>query len=282
MHDSTMRLPLEDLPADIVGKAMRGLGLDASALAARCGMTEDAICTFLVGGQSEVDLGALAGALGLDADALLALAAGRHQPEPGPLPDGFAAANSPCGSMQVNAYLIWDPGTRLAALVDTGAAGPLLDIVKHVSLRLTAVLLTHTDHDHIAGLDKILRDAAITAHAPEREASALALARPFRPGARFQLGSVLLTAHSTAGHTPGHSSFTVHGLTRSVALIGDALFAGSIGKPRGDYHDQLRQTRAFLRQLPPDTLVAPGHGPLTTAAAERWGNPFLSDRLTDS
>lgn len=277
-----MVVALEDNPADIIGKAMRGLGLGTADLAARSGVAARAIDSFLGGAASPIDLPRLAVALGLDPTALAALAAGRHQPHPGNLPDGFAAATAPFGGMSVNSFLVWNPLNRHAVLFDTGAAGPLLALVQQAELTLTAVFLTHAHPDHCAGLTEITSRFRIPVHASAAEAAGVPGSQPFDPGARFQIDHVTLITHDTRGHSPGHTAFTVHGLSRPVAIAGDAIFAGSMGGPRGDYAEQLGLTRGFLHHLDPVTLIAPGHGPLTTAHAERTGNPFLSDALTDS
>ena len=70
----------------------------------------------------------------------------------------------------------------------------------------------------------------------------------------------------------------ITGLARPLAVVGDALFAGSLGGAPGAYAEQLDNTAQKILTLPGDTLVAPGHGPLTTVAAERAHNPFFSNR----
>jgi hydroxyacylglutathione hydrolase len=80
----------------------------------------------------------------------------------------------------------------------------------------------------------------------------------------------------TNGHSPGGTSYVVHGLQHPVAVVGDSLFAGSMGGAPNDYQKALRNNLEKLLSLPEDTLVCPGHGPLTTVANEREHNPFFA------
>jgi glyoxylase-like metal-dependent hydrolase (beta-lactamase superfamily II) len=94
-------------------------------------------------------------------------------------------------------------------------------------------------------------------------------------GIRLSLGGLTFEVRHVPGHSPGHVAFVGHG----VAVVGDALFAGSIGRtdlPGGDAETLLTSIREQLLTLPDDTIVYPGHGPATTIGAERRGNPFLT------
>ena len=133
-----MAIPLEDLAVDVVGKAQRGLGLDDNELAAKLGIQPDELAAVKeVKGISAALAEALANALELGPRALIALAEGRYSPEARPPRPGFFQANTAFGEITVNAYLVWDPETRLAAVFDTGAdAAPLVEEIKKNKLTL--------------------------------------------------------------------------------------------------------------------------------------------------
>lgn len=276
-------MALEDSVTDIVNKARRGLGLTVESLATATGLPTSALQALFDGEPTSFDIRPVSRALGLDPAALIAIQRGRYEPDPGALPAGFAVDTTRFGDMDVNAFLIWDAASGSAALFDTGAsAANLLAKAQTEGARLTDLFLTHTHPDHVADVAHIVSKTGARVHVDSREAGQVPGALPFVVGTAFTVGSLFLSTFDGAGHSPGQVAWLVTGLARPVAIVGDVMFAGSMGGPRGDYRAQLRLARTFLRALPPDTLIAPGHGPLTTAAAERVGNPFLADSLADS
>jgi glyoxylase-like metal-dependent hydrolase (beta-lactamase superfamily II) len=99
-------------------------------------------------------------------------------------------------------------------------------------------------------------------------------------GDTVRFGAVELAVRHCPGHTPGHVVF-FHEPSR-LALVGDVLFAGSIGRtdlPRGNHADLLRAIREQLWPLGNDVRFVPGHGPMSTFGAERRGNPFVGDAV---
>jgi hydroxyacylglutathione hydrolase len=80
----------------------------------------------------------------------------------------------------------------------------------------------------------------------------------------------------TSGHSPGGMTFVVTGLSRPVAIVGDSLFAGSMGGGNVSYDDALRNNREKILTLPDETIVCPGHGPLTSVGKEKRDNPFFA------
>jgi len=152
------------------------------------------------------------------------------------------------------------------------------------SRRLTpvGVLVTHGHIDHIGAVAPVARwaDSAVymaadDAHwlrelAPDLEPDVLV-----RGGERLQIGPFIVDVLAVPGHSPGHVAFLVEG----VLFGGDALFRGSVGRvdlPGGDWPTLERSLRSLIADLPPDTLVLPGHGPATTLAEEARTNPFLT------
>ena len=91
------------------------------------------------------------------------------------------------------------------------------------------------------------------------------------------IGGLSIRAILTSGHSVGGTTFLVDGLSAPVAVVGDALFAGSMGGGMVSYEDALRNNREKLMTLPDETVVCPGHGPLTTIGEEKVANPFFPE-----
>ena len=139
-----MRLPLEDTFADIIGKSQGGLKLGDADLAGRAGISESDLTAAKDGSFHAATIRALAPALGLNTESLLAVGAGTYKPTEISL-RGLEAFNTPFEDMTVNNYVIWDDVTKEAAAFDTGAdASPLLDFLSQHGLTLKLILLTHT------------------------------------------------------------------------------------------------------------------------------------------
>lgn len=273
-----MRIPLEDGFQDILRKAMVGLRLPRAELARRTGVPAERIDAMLEGDPDGEALRRLAPVLALDADALAGIARGDLYPESGDIPAGFRLATVPFGDMTVNSFLLWDGGSREAALFDTGAAGPLLRFAVAEGLRVVKIFITHAHRDHVAGAAEVVRETGAELLTEEREPLAGVAAGVFHEGDRFRVGSLEIEARSTCGHSPGQTTFVVEGLSRPVAVVGDSLFAGSMGGAPLAYAGQLDNTARKILTLPGETLVAPGHGPLSTVAWELAHNPFFAGK----
>jgi glyoxylase-like metal-dependent hydrolase (beta-lactamase superfamily II) len=275
-----MDLPLEDNVSDVIGKAQRGLGFSDADLAKKAGLEPSELEE--VKGIKDVDLAKvekLAQALRLGTKALVALAEGQYRPKVDEPKPGFFHSNTPYGDMTVNSYLIWDAESGEAAAFDSGAdCTPLIEKLKEQRLVLKDVYLTHTHVDHVVELDRLLEQAGgqVTVHVNQYEK--LDGAETFRPGASFTLGHLSIESRDTKGHSPGGTTFHVHGLDRPLAVVGDALFAGSMGGVRGDYEEALTLIRTNILSQQDGTVIAPGHGPLTTVGQEKKSNPFFALR----
>ena len=200
------------------------------------------------------------------------------------------------GPLQENAYLVVDRETRDAAIVDPGDdAEQLIAAIEHIGVRLGAVWLTHAHFDHIGAVKALRLRFSVPAWLHEADipmfeagpyqAASYGLAfdgdeipsQRFEDGQGLRLGGLSFSVMHTPGHSPGH--VTIHG--HGVALVGDCLFAGSIGRtdlPLGN-GPELARSLLKIVALPPDTRVLPGHGPATTVAEERRSNPFILDLL---
>jgi glyoxylase-like metal-dependent hydrolase (beta-lactamase superfamily II) len=180
--------------------------------------------------------------------------------------------------MTVNAYLIWDPATREAVAFDTGAdCGDMLQRIDEKKLNVKLILLTHAHPDHVADLRRLRKATGAPVYISELEAEEAVDA--IAEGKRFRSGSLEIEARLTSGHSPGGMTYVVTGLSRPVAVVGDSIFAGSMGGGNVSYEDALRNNREKILTLPEETIICPGHGPMTTVGEEKAHNPFFAGRL---
>jgi hydroxyacylglutathione hydrolase len=269
-----MRIPLEDTVADIIGKAQRGWKISDSELAEKSGVAVEQVRATRDGRIDEEVIGKLAPFLKLNAQALLDLAAGKSAPEPLSL-EGLAQFNTPYGDMRVNAYLTWDPASREAVAFDSGAdCGEMLRGIAEEKLSVKMILLTHAHPDHVEDLDRLRRETGAPVHISERER--MAGAETIAEETHFQVGRLQIEARLTWGHSPGGMTFVVTGLSRPVAIVGDSLFACSMGGGNVSYEAALQNNREKILTLPDETIVCPGHGPLTTVGHEKKHNAFFT------
>ncbi len=269
-----MKIPLEDRFEDIVGKAQRGLKLDDPTLAVRAGLSTDALARLKGGSGSREECAGLAAALGLQPDALWQSHEGSWAPGEVTL-DGLAQFNSELLDMTVNAYVVYEPDGAEAAVFDTGAdATELLHFLRSRNLRVRRVFITHTHEDHVAELDRIRRETGAPVVVPAKET--LPDAEPVAEGGVFTVGRLTVRALLTNGHSAGGTTYVVEGLAVPVAVVGDSLFAGSMGGAPNGFDQALRNNREKVLTLPDTTVICPGHGPLTTVAEEKRHNPFYA------
>jgi hydroxyacylglutathione hydrolase len=199
---------------------------------------------------------------------------------------------------QENGLLLWPAGQADCWLVDPGfspQADALAAAVLERRLRPQAILLTHCHANHLAGVRTVQQQLPGTQlWAPRDEQHMLGdananLSAPFgvavtapqadrllAPGEELRLGEVSWTVLDVGGHSPGGLAFYCP--AAGVVIVGDALFAGSIGRhdfPGSSQRRLLRNIREQLLTLPPETIVYSGHGPTTTIARELRYNPFV-------
>jgi hydroxyacylglutathione hydrolase len=176
----------------------------------------------------------------------------------------------------VNCYLVWDEVTREAALFDTGwDAAPIFGLIDRNGLQLRYLFLTHLHTDHLAALTPIrgkfpkvrLRSSSKMAPPDQRN----------RPNDCISLGSLRITHRDTPGHSEESVAYIVGTWPDDaphVAMVGDTLFAGSVGRSNFSAGLAKQNVQEQILSLPPETLLCPGHGPLTTVAQEKAHNPF--------
>ena len=269
------RIPLEDNFDDVIKKAQRGLRLNDSELAQRAGVTPADLRALRGGAFDERVVRAVAPVLRLGADQLVALAQKAWYPDQVIPPRGFAMFNTPYENMTVNSYLVWDQRSRLAAVFDTGATcEPMLDIIATEKLTVRYLFLTHTHEDHVADAARLV--AATGADIYSSELEPFAGGKTFRENQTFHLGDIAIKTLLTSGHSPGQTTYLVSGLAWPLAICGDSMFASSMGGGLVSYEDQYRNNLEKIFTLPRDTVIAPGHGPLTTLAQEKKHNPFFA------
>jgi glyoxylase-like metal-dependent hydrolase (beta-lactamase superfamily II) len=209
-----------------------------------------------------------------------------------------------CGIIPVtpfaqNCSLIWCDETMKGAAVDPG--GDLDKIragIAQTGVTLEKVLLTHGHLDHASAAGELATEAGVPIEGPHEEDHFLihtlgqqgqAYGFPryadFTPtrwlqgGDTVSLGNLTLEVRHCPGHTPGHIVF-FHAPSK-LAIVGDVLFRGSIGRtdfPRGDHATLIRSITQELWPLGADITFIPGHGPISTFGEERQSNPFVGDR----
>ena len=273
---STSPASLEDDWSDVLKKALRGQDWSVEEAGVRAGISTRAVESLLEGHFDESTASALADALGLRVPPLLELARGEYHPGEIRLPDGVAMFSSDWGDMSVHSYLIWDHLSGEAVAFDTGAdAGELLGFLRDRNLTLRLLLLTHAHGDHVFEADRIAEKTGAKVLIGEGEG--MPGIATFAPGEEFSIGNLTISTRSTTGHSAGGITYVIAGLDRPVAVVGDALFAGSMGGPNLSYSACLRGLRVDVLSLSPETILCPGHGPLTTVALEREHNPFFGE-----
>jgi hydroxyacylglutathione hydrolase len=271
-------IELEDNVGDIVGKAQRGLGVSDSQLAEKSGSKPEQLRAIRDGNYDEAALRAIAPVLDLDANALVDLAQGKWKPDKLENFDGLAQFNTSYGGMLVNAYLVWDLATKEAAAFDTGAdSAGMLKLAKKENLSIKFILLTHAHSDHVADLPRLREETGAEVFAPEREP--VPGAGKIEEGKRFRIGKIDIEARLTWGHSPGGMTFVATGLARPIAIVGDSLFAGSMGGGTVSFHDAVQNNIEKILTLPDETIICPGHGPMTSVGEEKKHNPFFAHKV---
>jgi len=269
-----VKIPLEDNYNDIIGKAQRGLALSEEQVAKKAGVSVTELNQAKDGQFDEAVARKLAPALNLSVDALVA--SGKkswHPKDPGDVPS-LASFNTPYGDITVNSYLVWDPKTSEGVCFDTGAtSSDMLEFVKEKNLRIQLILLTHTHPDHIADLSALKKATGAAAFVCKLEATNGA--ETFDAGKKFTVGPMQIETRQTSGHSRGGMTYVISGLPKRIAVVGDAMFAGSMGGGMVSYEEALRTNRQNILTLPDDTILCPGHGPLTTVGEEKQHNPFF-------
>ena len=203
-------------------------------------------------------------------------------------PSGLEIVQLPLGSYQANCYLVAREGGSEAAVIDPGDAPDLvLAQLADRGWKAVGVLVTHGHVDHLGGVAAVARDTGVDVWMPSGEADLLRElpGAPHAPehllegGETVELAGIEFAVTPVPGHSPASVAYGADG----HLFVGDVLFAGSVGRTDltgGDMETLLRSIEALMRAYPPETIVLPGHGPVTTLAVERDSNPFLGSLRT--
>ena len=274
--------PLEDELGDVLEKAIRRAGLSGEALALRAGVPLGKILDAIDyrADLTGEELRRLAAVLRLNEVGLCALGSGQYpQPEIGALPFCVWPLRMPHGIGVANAYLVGECDSARAILFDTGAGIEALEAVWPRCIRqLDAVFLTHVEAEHAGGLcDVVARFGVRAAFIPL--GAVAPCGRGFGEEESQVFGPLEVRAFTTPGHAAAHNCYLVRAPAAcnggALLVSGDLVFAGSVG---GAYfsHEQLQSSlRRVLGATPPATVIAPGHGPMTTVENELRFNPFV-------
>lgn len=267
-------MKLEDSILDILGKAQKGQGVTDRDLCKLANIGVPELNSIRSGRREPAALDRLARALNLRPDQISEMANENWQPPAVALPLGVMMFTTPFADLTVNHYLIWDPSSLQAVAVDAGSdADALFAALERHKLTLAEILITHGHGDHVLELDRIREKTKAPAFAPEAEP--IPGCKPVKSGQHFKVGSLAITAHTVPGHSAGGTVYEFRGLETPVATVGDVIFAGSIGGIRSRWKPALESIRAGVLTLPPETILLPGHGPVTTVAHEKAHNPFF-------
>jgi glyoxylase-like metal-dependent hydrolase (beta-lactamase superfamily II) len=206
----------------------------------------------------------------------------------------------PVTAFQQNCSVLWCEKTRRAAIVDPGGdLERVLNVIESHGLTLEKILITHAHLDHAGATAELARRYSLPIEGPHlgdqfwiNQMPAQAKTFGFPPceafvptrwlqqGDQVTVGELEFEVRHCPGHTPGHVVF--FNAASRFAIVGDVLFAGSIGRtdfPRGNHADLIRSIRENLFPLGDDVTFLPGHGPTSTFGAERRSNPFVADAL---
>lgn len=275
-------LPLEDELGDVLEKALRRLRLTPESLAARAGVPVQKIRD-AIDYRPDLTCGELrllAGVLGLNEVGLCALGTGKYpSPELGALPFCVWPLRMAHGIGVANAYLVGECGASRAILFDTGAGMEALEAAWPRAVRgLDAVFLTHVEAEHAGGLCEVVsRFGVKEAYAPL--GASAPCGRGLGEGERRVYGGLEVTAFTTPGHAAAHNCYLVRAPAArgapALLISGDLVFAGSVGGAYFSEAELQASLRRMLAAAPPCTVIAPGHGPMTTVDNELRFNPFV-------
>jgi len=256
------------------------IGVSAEAAAGAAGLTETELSALEESGRvtKKPNCAKLAGLIGLNGTKLESLLNGWLPAEKDlGLWRELRCLTTASEGMAVNCYLIWDEVSREAALFDTGwDAQPALDLIGQNQLQLRHMFITHAHEDHIAALGAVREKfPKVRLHFSSKNAP---VDQRNRANDFIQLGSLRLTNRDTPGHAEDGTTYIIGNWPEDaphVAIVGDAIFAGSIGRGNQSWDLARQKVRDQIFSLPPETLICPGHGPLTTVGEEKAHNPFF-------
>src|SRR6266550_3475775 len=201
----------------------------------------------------------------------------------------------PVGPLQCNCSVIGDESTRGGLVIDPGDnIEDVVSIVRKHNLQIKQIVITHAHIDHVGGAMKLRAATGAPILLNQNDYALLKMLDEqaawigMRSPGKVEIDHSVSTGEAVAAgshsaqilHTPGHTegSICLYFSAEKKLIAGDTLFAGSIGRtdlPGGSFEKIIRSLHDKVLELPDDTVVIPGHGPLTTIGRERHSNPFL-------
>lgn len=199
-----------------------------------------------------------------------------------------------------NTYIVWDTTSKEAAVIDPGMSDPKEEnqfdrFILESGLKVKAILLTHLHIDHTFGVDYVKKkyNAPLMAHRDDEflgqrrleqarmfhlpmELSPIVIDKFIDEGEVLTLGEEKIMALHAPGHSPG--SLLYYLPSAGILFTGDVLFQGSIGRtdlPGGNHGQLIGSIHGKIIELPPSTIIEPGHGPFTTIGDELRFNPYI-------
>ncbi len=247
---------LEDAFNDILAKSIRGLDLNANSL----GVGPTRLDRCLNGEFDQELILIIAPKLALDTEKLLNLT--NYDPKLNP-PTGLKVFTSPFGHLGVNSYLIETDKDLLIFDTGTDATALMRYIAKNAPNKAQHIFITHEHKDHVECLSEF-SEASIHYPRPKLCES-------------LQYGEISLTTLNVIGHADPAVAYLIEGLESRICIVGDAIFAGSIGgcQTTTSYPVAIKNIRDNLLTLPDDTYLCSGHGGVTTVALEKSNNPYF-------
>jgi len=264
---------LEDDFTDVCSKALRGLSIDPLQLTGTTQLSATEILSFF-DGNFDTDLAfSIAKPLQIDGEALARL------PDYIPfasLPEGVTQFVTSFGHLGVNSWLINAGGQKI--LFDAGNDSSQLMEALEEHLPLDAVFITHEHPDHLMALQEI-RSKGTKVYGPVRDLISPDI--PLSHESKVELGDLTITALDGSGHCADSLMYHIEGLSDPLCVVGDTVFAGSIGgcQTVDSYDYALRNIKRNLLLLDVTTVLLPGHGPATTLGSEHMSNPFIAAML---
>ena len=202
----------------------------------------------------------------------------------------------PVTPFQQNCTLLWCEATKRAVVIDPGGDLPEVErAIKRAGVSIDKIWLTHGHVDHVAGASDLKTNLKVSIEGPHKDdlfllqhvaetgcsygmwnASNVTPDRWLEEGDQVQIGELTFNVLHCPGHSPG--SIVYFNPVQRLAIVGDVLFAGSIGRtdlPGGDYQQLIESIKDKLLPLGDDVAIISGHGPTSTIGHERATNPFL-------